>query len=193
MSTTGKSRIDPAGSRNSRIGIPPFVHRPPDSEVGPVGKERNMAFYIQVHGPVQRPRNQPSGKVITGQFHMEMVIDRSIVHFRYLECVGPEIARGDERLLAQVRLNNRDAGIQRPADQYKEENKTAFHRKNVSVERDAFDSQAQGPGGDLGLGDLTDLLAHQGGANRGFQRNHASLEVHLMGADDLESHAGICR
>jgi hypothetical protein len=70
-----------------------------------------MAFYIQVHGPVQCPRNQPSGKVISGQFHMEMVIDRSIVHFGYLECVGTEIPRGDKRLLAQVRLNNRDAGI----------------------------------------------------------------------------------
>ncbi len=58
---------------------------------------------------------------------------------------------------------------------------------------DAFDSQAKGSGGDLGLYDFADLLAHQGGADRGFQRNLAGLEVHLVWADYLESHAGICR
>ena len=33
---------------------------------------------------------------------------------------------------------------------------------------DAFDSKAQGSGGDLSLGDFTDFLAHQGSADRGF-------------------------
>ena len=60
-------------------------------------------------------------------------------------------------------------------------------------ERDAFDSQVQGSGGDLGLGYLADLLAHQGGDDRGFQRNLTSLQVHLVGADYLEFHPGICR
>ncbi len=62
-----------------------------------------------------------------------------------------------------------------------------------SVKRDAFDSQAQSSGGDLGLDDLADLLAHQGGPDRGFERNLASLEIHLVGADYLEFHPGICR
>ena len=43
------------------------------------------------------------------------------------------------------------------------------------VEGDAFDAEAKGAGGDLGLGDFADLLAHQGGADRGFQRDFASL------------------
>ena len=58
---------------------------------------------------------------------------------------------------------------------------------------DAVDSQAQCPEGDLGLGNLADLLTHQGGADRGFERDLAGLEVHLVGADYLESHSGICR
>ena len=62
-----------------------------------------------------------------------------------------------------------------------------------SVERDAFDSQAQGSGGNPGLCDFADLPAHQGGADRGLQRDLPSLEVHLVGADYLEFHAGICR
>ena len=62
-----------------------------------------------------------------------------------------------------------------------------------SVERDTFNSQAKGAGGDLGLGDFPYLLAHQGGADWGIQRNFAGLEVHLVGADNLELHAGICR
>ena len=61
------------------------------------------------------------------------------------------------------------------------------------VEGDAFDAEAKGAGGDLGLGDFADLLAHQGGADRGFQRNLACFEVHFVWADNLEFQAGVCR
>ena len=62
-----------------------------------------------------------------------------------------------------------------------------------SVEGNALDSEAENSGGDLGLGDFADLLAHQGGADRGFQGDLPCLEVHLVGADDLEFHTFIGR
>ena len=68
-----------------------------------------------------------------------------------------------------------------------------FFPKDWLLIVDAFDSQAKGSGGDLGLYDFADLLAHQGGADRGFQRNLAGLEVHHVWADYLEFHASICR
>ena len=69
----------------------------------------------------------------------------------------------------------------------------ALSRGRSLPERDAVDTQTQDAGGDAGLGDLADLLAHEGCADRGLQRNLAGLEVHLVRADYLEAHAGVCR
>ena len=58
---------------------------------------------------------------------------------------------------------------------------------------DTFDFQAQDSGWGLGLGHFADLLAHQGSSDRRFQRDLAGLQVHLVGADYLKLHTGICR
>ena len=68
-----------------------------------------------------------------------------------------------------------------------------FFADMVICERNAFDSQTQYSGGDLSLGDFADLLTHQGGADRGFQRDFARIEVHFVGADYLEFHSFIRR
>ena len=62
-----------------------------------------------------------------------------------------------------------------------------------SVKTDAFYSQAKDSGGDAGFGYFADFFIHQGGSDRGLQRNFAGVEVHLVGADYLEFHTGICR
>ena len=45
----------------------------------------------------------------------------------------------------------------------------------------------------LSLGYISYLLAHQGCSNRGLLGNLASLKVHLMWADNLKFHSGVCR
>ena len=50
---------------------------------------------------------------------------------------------------------------------------------------DTFDSQTQYSGGDLRLSDIADFLAHQGGPNRGFQRNLAGLTVKMKAYAEL--------
>jgi len=50
-----------------------------------------------------------AGKIIPGYLKVETLKDGPVVHLRHLKCVGPEIARGDKRLLAQVRADDRDA------------------------------------------------------------------------------------
>ena len=59
--------------------------------------------------------------------------------------------------------------------------------------RNVFDSEAQYSGRGLCLSYFTYLLSHQGGAYRRFQRNLASLQVHLVRTYYLEFHSGICR
>ena len=66
-------------------------------------------------------------------------------------------------------------------------------RTTPLIESNALDPEAHGPGRYLCLGDFAYLLAHQGGAYRGFQRNLAGLEIHLVGAYYLESHACVGR
>ena len=82
----------------------------------------------------------------------------------------------------------------KPIDPQKQAFRACFFCERApSIERDAFDPQAQGAGGNTGLGYFADLLAHQGGAYRGFQRNLAGLQVHFVGADNLKPHTGISR
>ena len=59
-----------------------------------------------------------------------MVIDCSIIHFRSLERIGTEITRSDKRFLDQIRLNDRNSGIHRAANQQKEQDIIAFHSKD---------------------------------------------------------------
>ena len=66
-------------------------------------------------------------------------------------------------------------------------------RRLKSFKGDALNPQAEDSGRGMSLGCFADLPAHQGRADRGFQRDLAGLEVHLMRAYYLKLHPGIGR